>query len=103
MTRPNSTGDLQYDSEIEKTSRRLRKEAKQKKQLSTTATTLPELPATTLPSEDTTVLELSESSGEFEPEEEMTDQRTLRELATPPINQPPLCIKYLALEVAFEL
>ena len=82
MPRSSRIGELQYDPEIEKTERILKKKTKQQVRSSN----------------------LVEPSSEFEEEiETMVDERTLRELATPDLNQQLLCITYPVLEVPFEL
>ena len=73
MPRSSRTGELQFDPEIEKTARKLRK-----------------------------VTKLQKSAANKE-EAMANQQRTLRELATPDVTQQPLCIEYPTLDVGFEL
>ncbi|KAH9669750.1 DUF4220 domain-containing protein [Citrus sinensis] len=96
MVRSSRTGTLSFDPEIEKTVRQLRQQTKRAKQRSSS----PFL------SETDTVPDLVESSSDSE--EQVMDrpapiERTLRELAEPDLNQQPLCIQYIDLEVNFEL
>ncbi|KAH9784028.1 hypothetical protein KPL71_009511 [Citrus sinensis] len=96
MVRSSRTGTLSFDPEIEKTAGQLRQQTKRAKQRSS----LPLL------SEIDTVPDLVESSSDSE--EQVMDrpapvERTLRELAEPDLNQQPLCIQYVDLEVNFEL
>nr|XP_027109063.1 uncharacterized protein LOC113728909 [Coffea arabica] len=98
MPRSSRTGRLEFDPEIEKTARRLTKEAKLQKQQASAAQ----------PSGLEQNLDLSDSSVDLEanlpgPNEIMAAQRTLRELATLNVNQQPLCITYPNIEEAFEL
>ncbi|KAE8665021.1 ocs element-binding factor 1-like [Hibiscus syriacus] len=81
--------ELQYDPEIEKTARRLRKETNlRNKQASYSSS----------PESESTV-NLVDSSSDSEIEGTMAnEERTLRELAAPNVNQQPLCIDYPALE-----
>ena len=88
MPRSSRTGELIFDPEIEKTAKAKRK-AKRQEDILPTLTPLS-----------------TESEGESEEvfeKEEMAEQRTLRELATPNVNQQPLCIEFPNIEVAFEL
>ena len=95
MTRSDRTGELQYDTEIEKTAKRLRKEAKLRKQASSSTIAAPK---------DEASPELPYSSGESDQEEKMAEEnRTLRELAAPPVNQQPLCITYPNMEAPSKL
>ncbi|KAH9648339.1 hypothetical protein KPL70_025542 [Citrus sinensis] len=96
MVRSSRTGTLSFDPEIEKTARQLRQQTKRAKQRSSSP----------LLSETDTVPDLVESSSDSE--EQVMDrpapvERTLRELAEPDLNQQPLCIQYVDLEVNFEL
>ena len=96
MVRSSRTGTLSFDPEIEKTARQLRQQTKRAKQRSSSP----------LLSETDTVPDLVESSSDLE--EQVMDrpapvERTLRELAEPDLNQQPLCIQYVDLEVNFEL
>ena len=81
MTRSDRAGELLFDPEIEKTARSLQKEARLKKQASVGTT----------------------STSREEQLEEMARERTLRELAATPVDQPTLCINYPELDVDFEL
>ncbi|KAH9648757.1 hypothetical protein KPL70_025723 [Citrus sinensis] len=96
MVRSSRTGTLSFDPEIEKTARQLRQQTKRAKQRSSSP----------LLFETDTVPNLVESSSDSE--EQVMDrpapvERTLRELAEPDLNQQPLCIQYVDLEVNFEL
>ncbi|KAH9726990.1 hypothetical protein KPL70_008483 [Citrus sinensis] len=96
MVRSSRTCTLSFDPEIEKTARQLRQQTKRAKQRSLSP----------LLSEIDTVPDLVESSSDSE--EQVMDrpapvERTLRELAEPDLNQQPLCIQYVDLEVNFEL
>ena len=98
MTRSSHTGEFKFDQEIEKTARKLRKQAKLRAKDATSSSS-PGL---------NQALELADSSSESEKEEieqeEMANQdRTLRQLAAPDVTQQPLCIQYPELNVAFEL
>lgn len=94
MPRSSRTGELQYDPEIEKTARRLRKETKQRSNQSTSSSS----PGLNLP------IDSSDSFNDSEEETEtMINESTLKELAAPDLNQQPLCIEFPNLEVAFEL
>ncbi|KAL0453509.1 UNVERIFIED_CONTAM: hypothetical protein Slati_1329000 [Sesamum latifolium] len=94
MPRSSRTGDLQFDPEIEKTARRLRRETKQ--QGEETSTSYED-------GRDIT-LDLTESSGESE-EEVMAiiPERSIKDMTSPDLNQQPLCNEYPGLEVDFEL
>ncbi|KAE8678287.1 hypothetical protein F3Y22_tig00111427pilonHSYRG00326 [Hibiscus syriacus] len=87
-------GELQYDPEIKKTARRLRKETNLcNKQASYSSSP-----------ESKSVVNLVDSSSDFEIEGTMANEETtLRELAAPNENQQPLWIDYPTLEVTFEL
>ena len=100
MPRSSRTGDLIFDPEIERTARETRKRTKEiKKQQST-----PSSPGLNLvfdlvdPPEDL-------SSDSEKEEINMADNRTLRELAAPDLNQQPLCVTFPALDetTTFEL
>ncbi|KAH9698812.1 hypothetical protein KPL71_024142 [Citrus sinensis] len=91
-----TAGTLSFDPEIEKTARQLRQQTKRAKQRSSSP----------LLSETDTVPDLVQSSSDSE--EQVMDraapvERTLRELAKLDLNQQPLCIQYVDLEVNFEL
>ena len=90
MPRSSRTGELQYDPEIEKTVRQLKKEAKLRDKQTSSS---PEL---------NLAIELANSSSDSETEskedieETMANrERTLRELAAPDVTQQPLCIDTL--------
>ncbi|KAE8671398.1 ocs element-binding factor 1-like [Hibiscus syriacus] len=94
MPRSSRAGELQYDPEIEKTARKLRKETNlRNKQASYSSSP-----------ESESAVNVVDSSSDSEVEGTMAnEERTLRELAAPNENQQPLCIDYPTLEVAFEL
>ena len=103
--RSSSAGELNFDPEIEKTAKRLRKEARQRK--AQASSSVPPLPDTTT--------EISDSSLDTDSDVDMAEhnaphvppvvpaEQTLRELAAPPVDQQPLCIRYPPLRVPFEL
>ncbi|XP_019178326.1 PREDICTED: uncharacterized protein LOC109173541 [Ipomoea nil] len=94
MSRSSRTGQLQYDPEIEKTAKGLRKETKVRKNQALSSTSL----------QSNTTTESTASCCDPEVEQEMAEeQRTLRELSAPNVNQQPLCIQHPTLEVGFEL
>ncbi|XP_019173570.1 PREDICTED: uncharacterized protein LOC109169147 [Ipomoea nil] len=94
MPRSSRTGQLQFDPEIEKTAKRLRKETKVRKNQALSSTSL----------QSNTTTESTASCCDPEVEQEMAkEQRTLRQLSAPNVNQQPLCIQHPALEVGFEL
>ncbi|XP_027181860.1 uncharacterized protein LOC113780249 [Coffea eugenioides] len=98
MPRSSRTGKLKFDPEIEKIARRLTKETKLLKQ-QISAASLFDIEGSS---------DLGNSSVELEAtlpqlNETMAGQRTLRELATPNVNQQPLCIMYTDTEEAFKL
>ncbi|KAL0296189.1 UNVERIFIED_CONTAM: hypothetical protein Sradi_6671000 [Sesamum radiatum] len=92
MPRFSRTSELEFDPEIEKTARRLRKETKQFKREASTSST----------SKIDFELDVPTSS-EFE-EEVMAQnpKRTINEMTSPNLNQQPLCIEYPTLDVDFE-
>ena len=94
MTRSSHTGELLFDPEIEKATRRLRQKVKLQQRETTISS-----PGLNI------VLDLTDSSTESEREEEKmaNPERTLRELAAPDLTQQPLCIQYPELNVSFEL
>ena len=99
MTRSSQATILDFDPEIEKTARRLKKE---KLKVQQSSADIDEASA----SSPGLNLALELLSNESDKEEEMAIQnnnRTLRELATPNLNQQPLCIEYPNLDAAFEL
>ncbi|KAL0294962.1 UNVERIFIED_CONTAM: Retrovirus-related Pol polyprotein from transposon.6 [Sesamum radiatum] len=93
MPRSSRTGNLEFDPEIEKTARRLRKETKQ---LKGEASILPE-PETDL------VLDVPTSSDSEEEVMAQNPERTIKEMTSLDLNQQPLCIEYPNLDVDFEL
>ncbi|KAL0448579.1 UNVERIFIED_CONTAM: hypothetical protein Slati_1414300 [Sesamum latifolium] len=94
MPRSSRTGELTFDPEIEKPAQRLRWETKQQTEEASTYYK---------DGKDIT-LEFEESSGESE-EEVMTiiPERSIKDMTSPNLNQQPLCIVYLDLEVNIEL
>ncbi|XP_027171872.1 uncharacterized protein LOC113771494 [Coffea eugenioides] len=85
-------GELQYNPEIEKTARALRKATRERAEASSSSTG------------HNSVVDFVDSFSETEEiNSTMANERTLRELAAPDLNQQPLCITYPTLEVAFEL
>ena len=91
MTRSSHKGELEYNPEIERTARRLRKEAKERKSRSSSRVNFE------------VDLTICGRSILYE-EDEMADaERTLRELAAPDMNQQPLCITHPEIEVSFGL
>ncbi|XP_027156215.1 uncharacterized protein LOC113756986, partial [Coffea eugenioides] len=92
MPRSSRTGELQYNPEIEKTARALRKATRERAEASSSSTG------------HNSVVDFVDSFSETEEiDSTMANERTLRELAAPDLNQQPLCITYPTLEVAFEL
>ncbi|XP_008229105.1 PREDICTED: uncharacterized protein LOC103328489 [Prunus mume] len=88
-TRRSKSIDLaSFDPELEQTLRKLRRKIKQQR----ATVSLPPSSPPHLSSEE-----------EEEPPEDMADNRTLRELATPNTDQQPLCITYPNAEGGFEL
>ncbi|XP_044471331.1 uncharacterized protein LOC123200247 [Mangifera indica] len=87
MTRLNPAGELQFDSEIEKTVRQLRKETKLSKASSSSSFGINLGKDLT----NTRVVAMVER------------ELTLREMAIPVINQQPLCIAYPNIDANFEL
>ncbi|XP_075499105.1 uncharacterized protein LOC142537478 [Primulina tabacum] len=105
MPRSSRTGELEYNPEIEKTAKRLRKEARLRREKQPSSSS-PDLNAS-LDSNDTQ----SESDIDLEIERSESDQeemagqaqRTLRELANPNVIQQPLCIQFPTTDATFEL
>ena len=93
MPRSSRTGKLEYNPEIEKTTRRLRWETKKQSK------------GTSAPYEDgkDIALEFAEFSSEFGEEMTLIPERSIMDMTSPDLNQQPLCIEYLNLEVNFEL
>ncbi|KAJ9130618.1 hypothetical protein P3X46_034306 [Hevea brasiliensis] len=92
MTRTSQFDELIFDPKVEKIAKQLRKLAKQAKQIPSTSEGVQS------PKELSSNLDLDSNS-----EKETIAARTLKELAASNLNQQPLCIQYLALNVAFEL
>ena len=91
------TGELEYDPEIEKTAKRLRKEARRRNfQRGSSPSWLESL-------EPNFTSDLFDQVTDSDQEEESMAERTLWEMATQNINQQPLCIQYPQLTVPFEL
>lgn len=88
ITRFNHEEPLLYDPEIEKTTKSLRKQSKQRKQMQ------PQDPRTEGDSETPKTKVASKS---------MAQECTMRELASPPTNQQPLYITCLNLDIPFKL
>ena len=100
QTRSSQTGEkLQYNPEIEKLAKSLKKGAKERKKL--------ELESSSSDSNSEIDLfiagELLFDNPIFQEYPMAAADRTLKELAAPNVNQQPLCITYPALEAAFEL
>ena len=97
MVRFSRTCTLSFDPEFEKTVRQLRQQTKRAKQRSSSP----------LLSEIDTVPDLVESSSNSKKQvmdrAAPVEEITLRELAELDLNQQPLCIQYVDLEVNFEL
>ena len=89
MTRTSRGSELNFDSEIEKTARELRKTTKQQKASSSSS------------SQTNIVVDLLEFFKE--PEIMAEPEPTLRRMANPDVNQQPLCIEFPNVEVNFEL
>ncbi|KAL0371634.1 UNVERIFIED_CONTAM: hypothetical protein Scaly_0845000 [Sesamum calycinum] len=86
-------GELEFDPEIEKTARRLRKETKQLKGEASTSST----------SKADFELDVPTSSESEEEVMAQNPERTINEMTSPDLNQQPLCIEYPTLDVDFEL
>ncbi|KAL0284644.1 UNVERIFIED_CONTAM: hypothetical protein Sradi_2991400 [Sesamum radiatum] len=93
MLHSSRTGKLEFDSEIEKTARRLQKETKQLKGEASTS------------SESETDLALDVPTFSDCKEEVMAQnpERMIKEMTSLDLNQQPLCIEYSNLDVDFEL
>ena len=88
VTRSSNQGDLQFDLEIERTLRKLKREARKNSE------------------EHNLALDsLFASDSDLEEEEVMAGNQTLKELAAPDLNQQPLCITFPTLDATttFEL
>jgi hypothetical protein len=104
MTRTNHGSDFLFDGKIEKTTRCLRKQSRNKAQATGEGSS--SAPTTELKAESVTEEEYDFSSEEIEPEVNMAaevEERTLGQLAASPLNQSPLCITIPNIKVAFEL
>jgi hypothetical protein len=88
ITRSSNQGDFQYNLEIERSLRRLRREARRNSE-----------------GNDLALDFLFNSDSDLKDEEIMAGNRTLKELAAPDLNQQPLCITFPTLEatITFEL
>ena len=88
VTRSSNQGDLQYDPEIERTLRRLRREARKN-----------------FEEHNLALDSLFASDFDLEEDKVMAKSQTLKELATPDLNQQPLCITFPTLDATttFEL
>jgi hypothetical protein len=88
VTRSSNQGDFKFDPEIERTLRRLRREARRNSE-----------------ENDLALDSLFASDSDLEEKEVMAGNRTLKELAAPDLNQQPLCITFPTLDAAttFEL
>ncbi|WCJ18068.1 hypothetical protein M5689_000445 [Euphorbia peplus] len=105
MTRSKTSEQLFFDSEVEKTAKKLRKEARLRK-LQEAESSTEEVEKFnedfSSGSEEGVLSDERENSSE-ESEEETMAERTLRQLHAPQANQQPLCITYPNLEAGFEL
>ncbi|XP_075486393.1 uncharacterized protein LOC142526005 [Primulina tabacum] len=102
----NTMGELEYNPEIEKTSKRLRKQARLRREKQPSSLS-PCLDVSLDSDEDTereSKLDLKTERSESD-QEEMAGQaqRTLRELANPNVIQQPLCIQFPTTDATFEL
>ena len=88
VTRSSNQGDLQYDLEIKRTLRKLRREARKN-----------------FKEHNLTLDSLFASNFDLEEDEVMAENQTLKELAAPNLNQQPLCITFPTLDATttFEL
>ncbi|KAL0423829.1 UNVERIFIED_CONTAM: hypothetical protein Sradi_0917700 [Sesamum radiatum] len=93
MPRYSHIGELEFDPEIEKAARRLRKETKQLKGEASTSST----------SKADFELGVPTSSESEEEVMAQNPERTINEMTSPDLNQQPLCIEYPTLDVDFEL
>ncbi|KAL2228949.1 UNVERIFIED_CONTAM: Retrovirus-related Pol polyprotein from transposon 17.6 [Sesamum indicum] len=93
MPRSSRTGELKFDPEIEKTTRRLRKETKQHKEEASTSSK---------PAADSE-LDVSTSNNSKDEVMAQNPERTIKEMTSLDLNQQPLCIEYPNLDVDFEL
>ena len=88
VTQSSNQGDLQYDPEIERTLRRLRRKVWRNSE-----------------EHDLALDYLFASNSDLEEEEVMVGNQTLKELVAPDLNQQPLCITSPTLDatITFEL
>ncbi|KAL0438931.1 UNVERIFIED_CONTAM: hypothetical protein Slati_2376100 [Sesamum latifolium] len=93
MSRSSRTGKLEFDPEIEKTARRLRKEIKQLKGEASTSFEF----------EAELALDLPTSSDSEEEVMAQNSEQTIKEMTSLDLNQQPLCIEYPTFDVDFEL
>ena len=93
MPRSFRTDELEFDPEIEKTARRLRKETKQHKKEASTSSK---------PAADSE-LDVSTSNNSKDEVMAQNPERTIKEMTSLDLNQQPLCIEYPNLDVDFEL
>ncbi|KAL0401860.1 UNVERIFIED_CONTAM: hypothetical protein Slati_4215900 [Sesamum latifolium] len=93
MPRSSRTGKLEFNSEIEKTVRRLQKETKQLKGEASTS----------FESEANLALDVPTSSDSEEEVMAQNPEWTIKEMTSFDLNQQPLCIEYPTLDVNFEL
>ncbi|KAL0433180.1 UNVERIFIED_CONTAM: hypothetical protein Slati_2652300 [Sesamum latifolium] len=93
MPRSSHSGNLEFDPEIEKTARRLRKETKQLKGEASTS----------FQAEIDLALDVPTSSDFEEEVMAQNPKRTIKEMTSLDLNQQPLCIEYPNLDVDFEL
>ncbi|KAL2250253.1 UNVERIFIED_CONTAM: hypothetical protein Sindi_2310000 [Sesamum indicum] len=93
MPRSSRTAELKFDPEIEKTTRRLRKETKQHKEEASTSSK---------PAADSE-LDVSTSNNSKDEVMAQNPERTIKEMTSLDLNQQPLCIEYPNLDVDFEL
>ena len=93
MSRSSRTGELEFDPEIEKTARRLRKETKRHKEEASTSSKPP----------TNSELDVSTSNNSKDEVMAQNPERTIKEMTSLDLNQQPLCIEYPNLDVDFEL
>ncbi|XP_075473857.1 uncharacterized protein LOC142504900 [Primulina tabacum] len=106
MPRSSRTGELEYNPEIKKTAKRLRKDARLRREKQPSSSS-PCLDVPLDSDEDTereSELDLKMERSESD-QEEMAGQaqRTLRELANPNVIQQPLCVQFPTTDATFEL
>ena len=102
MTQASHSGKLKFDLKIERILHRLRREARQilAEQASTPRRALISSPSINIALK---LISDNSSSGSEVEEAMTTNNKTLKELAAPDLNQQPLCIEYPMLDAAFEL